>query len=81
MHGIYQAKAFLDAALLDAVLDFGRDIHKTATAREIEDEFVAMRFHEIFFTSLFWVRKAYVNHDLEVFLNREVLYARTTSFG
>jgi hypothetical protein len=32
-------------ALLDAVLDFGGDVHEAATGREIEDEFVAMRFH------------------------------------
>ena len=44
MHCVHQAKAFPDFALIHGVLDFGRDIHKSATGREIEDEFVTKRF-------------------------------------
>jgi hypothetical protein len=34
-------------ALVDAVLDLGGDIHESAPGWQIEDEFVAIRFHGI----------------------------------
>jgi hypothetical protein len=45
MHGIHKCKPLLNAALLQAILNFGSDIDKRPAGRDMKPQFLTIAFH------------------------------------
>ena len=48
MHGVNKTEALLHAALADAALHFGRDVHKAHTLRDVKPELLPVTLHRHF---------------------------------